>query len=87
MAAADSRGITLSERQDDEVGVYEVRVAILASADQASKFAEEIGRRLSPDPSSSAPDEMPWTISIVPVTADEYPELIVQGEIEGRLNL
>ena len=67
-----------------EFDVYEIRVAVMATPDEVNRITDEIGRLLSPDPESAKPDKTPWMITIVPMSRDDYPDLLEQREIESR---
>lgn len=78
----------------DEPGVWEVRLGMYATRQQAEEVKEGITRLLCPDPDHAPPCPVPWTVSLIDMTnpeddgdgdGDAYPELVEQARIENRL--
>ncbi|MEU9621680.1 hypothetical protein ACIO8F_06035 [Streptomyces sp. NPDC087228] len=71
--------------------VWEVRLGIYATEQQAEEVKEHIARLLCPDPDHAPPCPIPWSASLRHVSesgseeADSYAELIEQAEAEKHL--
>ncbi|RAJ58881.1 hypothetical protein K378_05115 [Streptomyces sp. Amel2xB2] len=79
----------------DEAGLWELRLGIHATPDQAEEIRERIAALLCPDPDHAPPCPVPWSLSLVALSggdededgdegeaAGAYPELIEQARIE-----
>jgi hypothetical protein len=68
--------------------VWELRVGVYATEQQAEELKERVSRLLCPDPDHAPPCPMPWSITVVHGSdlddPDPYPELVEQARIEGR---
>ncbi|MFD4858720.1 hypothetical protein [Streptomyces atratus] len=70
--------------------IWEVRLGIYATRQQAEEVEERITRLLCPDPDHTPPCPIPWSASLCRVSGqpgedDSYPELIEQAEAEKHL--
>ncbi|MFB7912965.1 hypothetical protein [Streptomyces sp. NPDC056061] len=69
--------------------VWEVRLGIYATPQQAEEVKERITRLLCPDPDHAPPCPIPWSVSLLHGSGldedDPYPELAEQAEAEKRL--
>ena len=69
-------------------GVWEVRLGIHCTRQQAEEIKERIVHLLCPDPAHAAPCPVPWSVSLAdlsgPEDADDYPESVEQARIEDR---
>jgi|GEM_PF-6977578 len=74
---------------EDEPGVWEVRIGIYATQQQAYEVQERFTRLLFPDPEHPPPCPIPWSAWLLPESAfdepDFYSELTEQGEAEREL--
>jgi hypothetical protein len=81
----------------DEAGVWEVRLGVHATREQAEEIKERITRLLCPDPDHAPPCPVPWSVSLFDLSGGgdgegdgedgggAYPELVEQARIErGR---
>jgi hypothetical protein len=72
----------------DEKGVWEVRLGIHCTRQQAEEIKERIVHLLCPDPTHAPPCPVPWSVSLADLSgsedADAYPELVEQARIEDR---
>lgn len=66
---------------NEEPSVWEVRLGVYATQQQAEEVKERITRLLCPDPDHAPPCAIPWSVSVVP-DADSYPELVEQARLE-----
>ena len=77
----------------DEAGLWELRLGIHATPDQAEEIRERIAALLCPDPDHAPPCPVPWSLSLVALSGGDedgdegeaavaYPELIEQARIE-----
>lgn len=70
----------------EEAGVWEVRLGLFATREQAEEVKERITRMLCPDPDHSPPCPIPWSMALLGAEsldeAGAYPELIEQARIE-----
>lgn len=72
--------------------MWEVRLGVHATREQAEEIQERIARLLCPDPEHPPPCPVPWSLSLLDLSdesesGDEgaYPELVEQARIErGR---
>lgn len=72
----------------DEAGVWEVRLGVHATREQAEEIKERIARLLCPDPEHPPPCPVPWSLSLLDLSDESedegaYPELVEQARIEG----
>ena len=79
----DDRGVSDSE-------VWELRVGVHCTAEQARDLVDRIQLLLCPDPGHPPPCPIPWSMPrAIPASEldpdDQYPELVEQAEIEKRL--
>ncbi|MFB6711821.1 MULTISPECIES: hypothetical protein [unclassified Streptomyces] len=70
--------------------IWEVRLGIYATQQQAEEVEESIARLLCPDPDHAPPCLIPWSASVRHVSGqpgedDSYAELIEQAEAEKHL--
>ncbi|MEU9848119.1 hypothetical protein [Streptomyces sp. NPDC047985] len=69
--------------------VWEVRLGIYATPQQAEEIKERIARLLCPDPDHAPPCPIPWSVSLRHEEGLEeegsYAELIEQAEAEKHL--
>ncbi|MFE4794022.1 hypothetical protein ACFRFL_02690 [Streptomyces sp. NPDC056708] len=70
--------------------VWEVRLGIYATRQQAEEIEERIAGLLCPDPDHALPCPIPWSVSLLHGSGleegDPYPELVEQAEAEKRLH-
>ncbi|MCH6163122.1 hypothetical protein [Streptomyces marispadix] len=71
----------------DEPGVWEVRLGLYATQQQAEEIKERITGLVCPDPGRAPPCPVPWSVSLLPLSgagAEEgaYRELVEQARIE-----
>jgi hypothetical protein len=62
--------------------VFEIRVGVYASEEQAREVIERIKLMLCPDPDHQPPCPIPWSIGLVPSAEGDYPDLAEQARIE-----
>ncbi|MFE4330066.1 hypothetical protein ACFRQM_11540 [Streptomyces sp. NPDC056831] len=69
--------------------VWEVRLGIYATRQQAEEIEERIAGLLCPDPDHAPPCPIPWSVSLLHGSGleedDPYPELVEQAAAEKRL--
>ncbi|MFF9345849.1 hypothetical protein [Streptomyces sp. NPDC014734] len=69
--------------------VWEVRLGMYATPQQAEEIKERIARLLCSDPDHAPPCPIPWSVSLLhgagPGDDDPYPELVEQAEAEKHL--
>ncbi|MGW2561993.1 hypothetical protein ACWCXB_22620 [Streptomyces sp. NPDC001514] len=74
----------------EEPGVWEVRLGVYATRQQAEEIKAQITRLLCPDPDHPSPCPIPWSVMLLQGSdledADAYEELVEQARIEGRSN-
>ncbi|MFI7408991.1 hypothetical protein ACIBU0_10025 [Streptomyces sp. NPDC049627] len=72
----------------EEPSVWEVRLGLYATRQQAEQIQEQITKLLCPDPDHAPPCPVPWSVTTLPESAldeDTYDELREQARIEqGR---
>ncbi|MBK0870763.1 MAG: hypothetical protein IJH84_21385 [Saccharopolyspora sp.] len=68
----------------EESGIWEIRLGIYATEQQAEEVKERITRLLCPDPDHAPPCPIPWSVRLMPEDADSYPALAEQARIEGH---
>ncbi|ELS56108.1 hypothetical protein [Streptomyces viridochromogenes] len=66
---------------EEEQSVWEVRLGIYATQEQADEIKEQIVRLLCPDPDHAPPCPVPWSVMMLR-DCDAYPELREQARIE-----
>jgi hypothetical protein len=72
----------------DEAGVWEVRLGLYATREQAEQIKERIAGLLCADPDHAPPCPVPWSLSLLPLSGDDpgeagaYAELAEQARIE-----
>ncbi|GGM35799.1 hypothetical protein GCM10012275_03780 [Longimycelium tulufanense] len=66
--------------------VWEVRLGIYATEQQAEEVKELTARMLCPDPDHAPPCPIPWSISLLHVSdlEDDYPELVEKARAESQ---
>lgn len=77
------------EPPDQEpAGVWELRIGVFCTAEQAGDLTDRIQRMLCPDPMHSSPCPIPWSTAQWRLddgeAAENYPELIEQACIEQQ---
>jgi hypothetical protein len=74
----------------EDADIWEVRLGIFATEQQAETIKEQVTRLLCPDPDHAPPCPVPWTVQLLARSAlddaDTYAELIDQANTEGRLH-
>ncbi|MFI5493469.1 hypothetical protein [Actinoplanes sp. NPDC051859] len=72
----------------EDVDIWEVRLGIYATEEQAAAIKEQVTRILCPDPDHAPPCPVPWTVQLLARSAldeaDSYSELVEQAELERR---
>jgi hypothetical protein len=73
----------------DETKVWEIRLGVHATRQDAEQLTEQISRLLCPDPDHAPPCPIPWTIGLVAAEGEDgthaYPELVEQAQAERDL--
>ncbi|MCP2276934.1 hypothetical protein [Nocardia amikacinitolerans] len=73
----------------DEKRLWEIRLGVIASEEQARAVAEQVERLLCPDPDHAPPCRIPWSISVdaeEDTSEDrrrEYEDVVEQHRIES----
>ncbi|MEV0688529.1 hypothetical protein AB0I35_32220 [Nocardia sp. NPDC050378] len=73
----------------DEKRLWEIRVGVIASEQDARAVAEQIERLLCPDPDHAPPCPIPWSLAIddeddmTPDRREEYDDVVEQHRIES----
>ncbi|WP_431958470.1 hypothetical protein [Nocardia lijiangensis] len=73
----------------DEKRLWEIRLGVIASEEQARAVAEQVERLLCPDPDHAPPCPIPWSLSIdaeEDMSEDrrrEYDDVVEQHRIES----
>ncbi|MEU3899492.1 hypothetical protein [Streptomyces sp. NPDC045251] len=72
----------------EERGVYELRLGLYASQEEAEKIKARVAAVLCPDPDHAPPCPVPWSMLLLSEDhldePDAYAELVEQAKIEGR---
>ncbi|MYX31038.1 hypothetical protein GTY75_31195 [Streptomyces sp. SID8381] len=72
----------------EEPSVYELRLGVFATQEQAEEVKERIARLLCPDPDHAPPCPIPWSVSLLDASdldePDSYADLVEQARIENR---
>jgi len=66
-------------------GVWEIRLGIYATPEQAEVIQERVSRALCPDPDHAPPCPIPWSLSLVDESGLEVPGLYAELEEQARL--
>ncbi|MFD7287887.1 hypothetical protein [Streptomyces sp. NPDC059863] len=70
----------------EERSIWEVRLGVYATRQQADEIKEQITRILCPDPDHAPPCPVPWSVMTLHESdldeEDPYPELVEQARIE-----
>jgi hypothetical protein len=73
----------------EESGLWELRLGIFATCQQAEELKERIIRMLCPDPDHAPPCPIPWSVALLDGESLEepavYADLLGQARIEQRL--
>ncbi|WP_344860005.1 hypothetical protein [Planomonospora alba] len=73
----------------EEPSVWEIRLGVHATRQQAEEVRERVIRLLCPDPDHAPPCPIPWSVSMLHRSDlddhDAYAELVEQARIENRL--
>lgn len=73
---------------DGDAAVWELRIGVYCTAEQARNLVDSIQLVLCPDPRHDSPCPIPWTTAHWQVdekeAAEHYPELIEQVRIEQQ---
>lgn len=73
----------------EERSVYELRVGLYSTKEQAEEIKERVARLLCPDPDHAPPCPVPWSLLLLSGEdlddSDAYAMLVEQAEIEDRL--
>ncbi|SHF58225.1 hypothetical protein [Streptoalloteichus hindustanus] len=70
-----------------EKAVWEVRLGLYATEEEATRIVERITALLCPDPEHESPCPVPWSVALTPeedLDEEDYAELREQHEIESR---
>ncbi|MFD9889259.1 hypothetical protein ACFWY9_07955 [Amycolatopsis sp. NPDC059027] len=73
----------------EETSIWEIRLGMHTTRQQAEEIKERIERMLCPDPGHAPPCPIPWSISLLPEDPEDgeaYPELVEQARLEGERN-
>lgn len=66
--------------------IWEFRLGVYATEQQAEELQERIIRLLCPDPDHTPPCPIPWSVSLLPESAlddhENYADLVEQARIE-----
>ncbi|OLM33074.1 hypothetical protein Ae717Ps2_3970 [Pseudonocardia sp. Ae717_Ps2] len=72
----------------EQTGVWELRIGVFCTADQARDLTDKIQLMLCPDPMHRSPCPIPWSTAHWKLdddqAAENYPELIEQARIERQ---
>jgi hypothetical protein len=71
----------------EDADVWEVRLGIYATEQQAEAIKEQVTRLLCPDPDHAPPCPVPWSVQLLARSAldeDTYPELVEQARVEQQ---
>ncbi|GLK12817.1 hypothetical protein [Streptosporangium carneum] len=72
----------------EEPSVWEIRLGVYATQQEAEEVKERVTRLLCPDPDHAPPCPIPWSVSMLHHSdADDhgaYAELVEQARIENR---
>ncbi|OLM19412.1 hypothetical protein Ae707Ps1_3671c [Pseudonocardia sp. Ae707_Ps1] len=76
----------LEPADQEHAGVWELRIGVFCTAEQARDLTDKIQLMLCPDPMHRSPCPIPWSTAHWKLDDDEavenYPELIEQARIE-----
>ncbi|MEE1786406.1 hypothetical protein PUR71_26395 [Streptomyces sp. SP17BM10] len=69
----------------DEPQLWELRLALLATPEQAERIKAQVTHLLCPDPDHAPPCPVPWSAALYPAPDDEsHPDLRTQAAHERR---
>jgi hypothetical protein len=72
----------------EQGSIWELRLGIYATEQQAEELKERVQRLLCPDPDHASPCPIPWSTALLHGSdldeRDPYPELVEQARAEGR---
>lgn len=71
---------------DTDTGVWEVRLGMYATEQQATEVKEQIKALLCPDPDHASPCPIPWAVALLsgPGLDGQYEGLVEQAELQNQ---
>lgn len=72
-----------------EPGVWELRLGMYATEQQAEEVKEKIKLLLCPDPEHASPCPIPWSVALLsgPDLDDRHSDLVEQGEPRSQAGI